>query len=110
MRSGNDSRALRFVGPAFSFISSTTGTLSDICVKDRLGLAIVVGYVTSLRSPEGLMVDIPGLIQYGEASMSHVVIPLLVGQVKGEDHTRQHLLHCVNETSSGIQVASQEGI
>ena len=49
------------------------------------------------------MVDIPGLIQFGEASTSHVVIPLL-GQVKGEDHTRQHLLHCVNETSSGIHV------
>jgi hypothetical protein len=60
-------------------------------------------YVVSLRSPEGLMVDIPGLIQFGEASTSHVVIPLL-GQVKGEDHTRQHLLHCVNETSSGIHV------
>jgi hypothetical protein len=57
----------------------------------------------SLRSPEGLMVDIPGLIQFGEASTSHVVIPLL-GQVKGEDHTRQDLLHCVNETSSGIHV------
>ena len=60
-------------------------------------------YVTSLRSPEGLMVDITGLFRYGESSTAHVVIPLL-GQVKGEDHTRQHLLHCVNETASGIQV------
>ena len=60
-------------------------------------------YVLSLRSPEGLMVDVPGLNEFGEKSTDHVVIPLL-GQVKGEDHTRQHLLHCVNETSSGISV------
>ena len=58
-------------------------------------------YVLSLRSPEGLMVDLPGLIQYGEARPEFVIIPLL-GQVKGEDHTRHHLLHCVNETDSGI--------
>ena len=34
------------------------------------------------------MVDIPGLPQFGERSPNYVVvIPLLVGQVKGEDHT-----------------------
>ena len=60
-------------------------------------------YVVSLRSPEGLMVDVPGLNEFGEKNIDHVIIPLL-GQVKGEDHTRQHLLHCVNETSSGIPV------
>ena len=60
-------------------------------------------YVVSLRSSEGLMVDVSGLSEFGEATLEHVVIPLL-GQVKGEDHTRQHLIHCVNETSSGIQV------
>ena len=60
-------------------------------------------YVVSLRSPEGLMIDVPGLIEFGVKSPDHVVIPLL-GQVKGEDHTRQHLLHCVNVTSSGISV------
>ena len=60
-------------------------------------------YVVSLRSPEGLMVDVPGLNEFGEKSSEHVVIPLH-GQVKGEDHTRQHLLHCVNETTSGISV------
>jgi hypothetical protein len=49
------------------------------------------------------MDDIPGLSQFGELSPYHVVIPLL-GQVKGKDHTRQHLLHCVNVTSSGIPV------
>jgi hypothetical protein len=62
-------------------------------------------YVLSLRSPEGLMVDLPGLFEFGEVTSAHVVIPLL-GQVKGEDHTRQHLLHCVNVTGSGIPVRS----
>ena len=60
-------------------------------------------YVVSLRSSEGLMVDVEGIRDLGEASMDHVVIPLL-GQVKGEDHTRQHVIHCVNVTDSGINV------
>ena len=62
-------------------------------------------YVLSLRSPEGLMVDLPGLIQFSESSPDFVVIPLL-GQVKGEDHTRHHLLHAVNESDSGIPIRS----
>ena len=60
-------------------------------------------YVVSLRSSEGLMVDVQGIREFGLMNPDHVVIPLL-GQVKGEDHTRQHLIHCVNETDSGIQV------
>jgi hypothetical protein len=60
-------------------------------------------YVLSLRSPEGLMVDLPGLFEFSEKRVDCVVIPLL-GQVKGEDHTRHHLLHCVNRTKSGIHV------
>lgn len=39
-------------------------------------------YVVSLRSSEGLMVDIAVIQEFGEAVESHVVIPLL-GQVKG---------------------------
>ena len=76
--------------------------------QDRLSL--VMGgayfcfcYVVLLRSPEGLMVDVPTLNEFGEMSNEQVVIPLL-GQVKGEDHTRQYLLHCVNEIPSGISV------
>ena len=60
-------------------------------------------YVVSLRSPEGLMVDLKGLMEYLDPSRDHVVIPLL-GKVKGEDHVRSHLLHCVNVTGSGINV------
>ena len=60
-------------------------------------------YVVSLRGSEGLMVDVAGLSDLGIAKPGFVIIPLL-GQVKGEDHTRQHLIHCVNVTDSGIQV------
>lgn len=49
------------------------------------------------------LVDLTGLIEFNQAERPFVIIPLL-GQVKGEDHTRQHLLHCVNVTSSGISV------
>ena len=63
-------------------------------------------YVLSLRSPEGLMVDLSGLIEFNRiAGRSFVIIPLL-GRVKGEDHMRQHLMHCVNETESGISVVN----
>ena len=60
-------------------------------------------YVVSLRGTEGLMVDVDGVANLGTAKPGFVIIPLL-GQVKGEDHTRQHLIHCVNVTDSGIQV------
>jgi hypothetical protein len=60
-------------------------------------------YVLSLRSSEGLLADLEGLIQYSDGNRSHVVIPLL-GRFKGEDHSSQHLMHCVDTTSSGIPV------
>jgi hypothetical protein len=60
-------------------------------------------FVLSLRSPEGLMTDLEGLIHYSDVSDDFVIIPLK-GQVKGENHTRQHLLHSVNITDSGIDV------
>ena len=60
-------------------------------------------HVVSLRSSEGLMVDVQGIENFGETNPDFVIIPLL-GQVKGEDHTRQHLIHCVNITDSGINV------
>lgn len=69
------------------------------------GAYFCICYVLSLRSPEGLMVDLEGLIAYQRdtAESAFVVVPLM-GQVKGEDHTRHHLLHCVSVTGSGIQV------
>ena len=57
----------------------------------------------SLRSPGGLMTDLEGLTRYCNTSEDFVIIPLK-GQEKGENHTRQHLLHSVNFTDSGIKV------
>jgi hypothetical protein len=62
-------------------------------------------FILSLRSTEGLMTDLQGLLTYCRASNSFVIVPLK-GQVKGESHTRHHLLHNVNVTDSGIDVCS----
>ena len=60
-------------------------------------------YVVSLRSPEGLLCDLEGLLTHYDEARTYVIIPLL-GKVKGEHHSRQHLLPCVAETDSGIPV------
>ncbi len=60
-------------------------------------------FLVLLRSPEGLMTDLEGLIRSCDVSDDLVIIPLR-GQVKGENHTCQHLLHSVNVADSGINV------
>ena len=60
-------------------------------------------YVMSLRGSEGLLADLEGLLQHFDPAGTHVIIPLL-GRFKGEDHSTQHLMHCVNTTDSGINV------
>ena len=60
-------------------------------------------FVVSLRSPEGLLCDLEGLIDHFDDTRHYVIITLL-GKVKGEHHSRQHLLPCVPVTSSGIEV------
>jgi hypothetical protein len=60
-------------------------------------------FVVSLRSPEGLLCDLEGVLDHFDDTRSYVIIPLL-GKVKGEHHCRQHLLPCVGETESGIKV------
>lgn len=62
-----------------------------------------VCFVLSLRSPEGLMVDLEGLVQFYDKNSENIVIPLL-GRVKGEHHVRQHLLLSKGITGSGIRV------
>ncbi|KAI2503871.1 hypothetical protein MHU86_10596 [Fragilaria crotonensis] len=62
-------------------------------------------FVLSLRSPEGLMADLEGLIRYNvEAEGGEVVIALL-GRFKGEHHAKQHLLPSKGTTGSGIRVS-----
>ena len=51
------------------------------------------------------MTDLQGLTRCENSSEDFVIIPLK-GQVKGESHTRQHLLHSVDITDSGIEVRS----
>jgi hypothetical protein len=62
-----------------------------------------VCFVLSLRSPEGLMADLEGLIKYHEEDSDEVVIPLL-GRFKGEHHVKQHLLMSCGTTGSGIKI------
>lgn len=60
-------------------------------------------FVLSLRSPEGLMADLEGLIHYFGRETENVIVPLL-GRFKGEHHAKQHLLLCCGKTGSGIHV------
>jgi hypothetical protein len=60
-------------------------------------------FVLSLRSPEGLMADLEGLIHYFSRETENVIIPLL-GRFKGEHHAKQHLLLSKGVTGSGIKV------
>ena len=60
-------------------------------------------FVLSLRSPEGLMADLEGLIRFYDDKSPDVVVPLL-GRFKGEHHAKQHLLTSRGTTGSGIRV------
>ena len=62
-----------------------------------------ISFVLSLRSPEGLMADLEGLLQFHDTSLSNVIVPLL-GRFKGEHHTKLHLLILCATTGSAIQV------
>jgi hypothetical protein len=77
-------------------------------VTDRHKWVMAGGYfcicfVLSLRSPEGLMADLEGLLKYHDPTSEEVVVPLL-GRFKGEHHAKQHLMISVGRTGSGIQV------
>jgi hypothetical protein len=64
-------------------------------------------YVFSLCGNEGLFADLKGLREEYEAGRSHdptYSTLALLGQFKGEQHRRQHLMYLVDETGSGIQV------
>lgn len=72
------------------------------------GTFLVISYVLSLRGPEGLLLDLRGLISFEEkggteGGLDYFVIPLL-GKVKGEHQDRCHLFPCVSITSSRIPV------
>jgi len=64
-------------------------------------------FVLSLRGSEALLVDLAPLISSnatGARNQTKAVFIPLLGKVKGEDHSRHHLLASVHTTSSGIPV------
>lgn len=67
------------------------------------GTYFVICFVLSLRSPEGLMADLEGVIQFFDPDSDEVVVPLL-GRFKGEHHVKQHLLTSCAITGSGLRV------
>ncbi|KAI2502954.1 hypothetical protein MHU86_11459 [Fragilaria crotonensis] len=68
------------------------------------GAYFCVCFVLSLRSTEGLLADLKGMIAQYDEERPDLVIPLL-GRFKDEDHSSQHLMACcVSTTESGIQV------
>jgi hypothetical protein len=74
--------------------------------RDRWVLAggyFCICFVLSLRSPEGLMADLEGLLRFYDQNSDNIVVPLL-GRVKGEHHVRQHLLLSKGITGSGIKI------
>ena len=81
----------------------------SLSVEDRhkwvmAGAYFCICFVLSLRSPEGLMADLEGLLQYhNDGDSEEVVVPLL-GRFKGEHHAKQHLLISCATTGSGIRV------
>jgi hypothetical protein len=77
-------------------------------VEDRhkwvmAGAYFCVCFVLSLRSPEGLMADLEGLLHHYDPESNEVIVPLL-GRFKGEHHAKQHLLISCATTGSGIRV------
>ena len=60
-------------------------------------------FVLSLRSTEGNLADLKGMIEHFDESAPNVIIPLL-GRFKGEDHSSRHLMPCSGLTDSGIAV------
>jgi hypothetical protein len=76
--------------------------------EDRQKWILAGGYfsicfVLSLRSPEGLMADLEGLIKVDDEESNDVVIPLL-GRSKGEHYAKQHLMMSQDVTGSGMRV------
>lgn len=60
-------------------------------------------FVLSLRSTEGLLAGLEGMIHHFDENSPNVVVPLL-SRFRGEDHSSTHLMPCSRETDSGIQV------
>jgi hypothetical protein len=78
--------------------ANTTYTLT------MAGAFYAVSYVLSLRGPEGLLLDLEGLLEERNRAPSQYIVVALWGKIKGEHHERSHLLPSVNRTGSGLEV------
>jgi hypothetical protein len=65
----------------------------------KTGFYLAASYVTSLRGPEGRLLDLEGMWSQRNLSPGSTVIALQ-GKVKGETAVRAQLLPCVHVTSS----------
>jgi hypothetical protein len=86
-------------------VDSTTETQLSRWITARALFAFL--YVFSLRGNEGLLADLKGLREEYEAGRSHeptYSTLALLGQFKGEQHRRQHLMYSVDTTGSGIEI------
>ena len=72
---------------------------------DRIifGRHVVISYVLSLRSSEGLMLNLTALIKEDRNKRSYCLVPLK-GKFKGESIECDHVLPCCTSTSSGINI------
>ena len=70
------------------------------------GIYFAICFVLSLRGPEGLLLDLEGLWEHTQEIVGRFTMIVLRGRVKSERAERLHLLPCVNQTDSGINVAS----
>jgi hypothetical protein len=73
------------------------------------GAFFAVTFVILLRGPEGLLLDLEGLIKERNRNTSQYIILALWGEIKGEHHERAHLLPSVNRTGSGIKIREWVG-
>ena len=69
------------------------------------GTYFAVSYDLSLRGPEGLLLDLGGILEHGNSIQDkNAIVVAFWGQFKGEHSERRHLLPSINITSSGIKV------
>ena len=69
------------------------------------GTYFTTSYVLSLRGPEGLLLDLEGILKFSESlSDKNAILISLWGQFKGEHLERNHLLPSINVTASGINI------
>lgn len=65
---------------------------------------VAVCYVISLRGNEAFLLDLGGLQRHWQFKNEESFIIALRGKIKGEKHDLEHLIPCINTTSTGIPV------